>query len=193
MVAEARLAVEEGREAAMPDIAELANLNGISLSGLPTSAYPRAGAMAGESMGSGETITADDDQPEKQFGVPPKRASAVPVHLRTSSVQVEPATPPKWMVEEEAARQLAAKSNALPGEVENKTGGVTEEDKRLSRDSVTKSVVMRKGTKKERPTGESLALRWNAKSLIAVTHVLKLFGAEKDKMAVRSQTREWLH
>lgn len=156
MVAEARQAVEEGREAAMPDIADFAKLNGISLSGLPTSAYVRAGTTGGESTGSSQTITADDSQPEKRFGVTPKRASAVPVHLRTSSVQVEPATLPKWMVEEEAARQLAAKSKALPVEVENMTSGVIEDDRRLSRDSVTKSVVMRKGAKKERPTGEGL-------------------------------------
>jgi hypothetical protein len=145
----------------MPDIAQLAVLNGVSLPILPPTAMPILSEptptqAVGESTSSGETIS-PHDKPEKQFGVTPKRASVVPPHLRTSSVQVEPATPPKWMVEQ-AAEEAAAKSNELRVEVESKTSGVTEDDRRFSRDSMAKlgGVVVKKGPKKERPTGECL-------------------------------------
>ncbi|KIR96928.1 CAMK/CAMKL protein kinase [Cryptococcus deuterogattii 2001/935-1] len=43
-----------------------------------------------------------------RFGVTPDKATAIPSHLRTSSVQVEPATPPKWMTYEEAEERVQA-------------------------------------------------------------------------------------
>lgn len=55
---------------------------------------------------------------EHQFGVTPARASALPEHLRTSSVQVEPATPPKWMTYAEAeAKVKEANEWAKEGQV----------------------------------------------------------------------------
>ncbi|KAK8858890.1 hypothetical protein IAR55_003121 [Kwoniella newhampshirensis] len=91
---------------------------------------------------------------EHRFGVTPDKAAVVPAHLRTSSTQVEPATPPKWMTYAEAAEKIRA-ANAWMEE-HGKKG------------------------KKERPT---------------VSHVLKLFGAEKkeEKIHSRSNTPDPAH
>lgn len=43
-----------------------------------------------------------------RFGVTPDKATAIPSHLRTCSVQVEPATPPKWMTYAEAEERVQA-------------------------------------------------------------------------------------
>ncbi|WWD18784.1 hypothetical protein CI109_103239 [Kwoniella shandongensis] len=89
------------------------------------------------------------DSQEHRFGVTPDKNGSLPAHLRTSSTQVEPSTPPKWMTYAEAEEKVRA-ANAWMEE-QGKRG------------------------KKERPT---------------VSHVLKLFGAEKkeDKVQPRSNT-----
>ncbi|ORY31808.1 hypothetical protein BCR39DRAFT_80876 [Naematelia encephala] len=43
-----------------------------------------------------QSSTAHHEEPEHRFGVTPDK-KAIPEHLRTSSTQVEPATPPKWL------------------------------------------------------------------------------------------------
>lgn len=48
-----------------------------------------------------------------RFGVTPDKATAIPSHLRTSSVQVEPATPPKWMTYAEAEEKIQAANARL--------------------------------------------------------------------------------
>ncbi|WVQ96253.1 hypothetical protein IAU59_003357 [Kwoniella sp. CBS 9459] len=87
------------------------------------------------------------DAQEHRFGVTPDKASAIPMHLRTSSTQVEPSTPPKWMTMAEAEEKVKAANRWMEEQG-------------------------RKG-KKERPT---------------VSHVLKLFGTEKDKTASGSRS-----
>ncbi|WVQ73507.1 hypothetical protein IAR50_003079 [Cryptococcus sp. DSM 104548] len=52
---------------------------------------------------------------EHRFGVTPDKPSAIPAHLRTSSVQVEPSTPPQWMTYTEAEEKVRA-ANAWMGE-----------------------------------------------------------------------------
>ncbi|WVO18574.1 hypothetical protein L204_106293 [Cryptococcus depauperatus] len=46
------------------------------------------------------------DSQEHRFGVTPDKSNAIPHHLRTNSLQVEPSTPPKWMTYEEAEEQV---------------------------------------------------------------------------------------
>ncbi|WVF68723.1 hypothetical protein IAT40_003495 [Kwoniella sp. CBS 6097] len=87
------------------------------------------------------------DAQEHRFGVTPDKGSAIPMHLRTSSTQVEPSTPPKWMTMAEAEEKVKAANKWMEEQG-------------------------RKG-KKERPT---------------VSHVLKLFGAEKEKPASGSRS-----
>ncbi|OCF43528.1 CAMK/CAMKL protein kinase [Kwoniella heveanensis CBS 569] len=91
------------------------------------------------------------DAQEHRFGVTPDKVSAIPMHLRTSSTQVEPSTPPKWMTMAEAEEKVKAANKWMEEQG-------------------------RKG-KKERPT---------------VSHVLKLFGTEREKATggPRSNTPE---
>ncbi|WVQ84397.1 hypothetical protein IAT38_006549 [Cryptococcus sp. DSM 104549] len=48
------------------------------------------------------------DAQEHRFGVTPDKPGVIPVHLRTSSTQVEPSTPPKWMTYAEAEEKVKA-------------------------------------------------------------------------------------
>lgn len=99
---------------------------------------------------------------EHRFGLTPEKTVAIPKHLRTSSTQVEPATPPKWLTEQEAEEkaQRAADpaKSAETGKVEivEKGGKVAEVEKVEKERPTSKSdlAVVRKGGKKERPTGE---------------------------------------
>lgn len=89
-----------------------------------------------------------------RFGVTPDKATAIPSHLRTSSVQVEPATPPKWMTYEEAEERVQAanawleeqqqgrrkKERPTVGHVLKLFGG--EKEKVVSRSSTCKSVLL---------------------------------------------------
>ncbi|ODN74147.1 hypothetical protein L202_07598 [Cryptococcus amylolentus CBS 6039] len=45
---------------------------------------------------------------EHRSGVTPDKPNAIPAHLRTSSVQVEPSTPPQWMTYTEAEEKVKA-------------------------------------------------------------------------------------
>ncbi|WVQ65424.1 uncharacterized protein L199_003600 [Kwoniella botswanensis] len=81
---------------------------------------------------------------KKTFGLTPDKA--IPSHLRTSSTQVEPSTPPKWA------------TTAGPMDIKDAEEKIKMANKWLEEQG-------RKG-KKDRPT---------------VSHVLKLFGTEKER------------
>ena len=121
---EARKALSEGREPPLPVLS------------LPQEAQ--------------EEITRDS----QLFGVNNDEVSAIPAHLRTSSTQAEPATPPKWMTYEEAEEKVKQANAWVDGN-----------GPRLK-------------VKKERPTGKCLICQLD-KADIAVSHVLKLFGTDK--------------
>nr|XP_019013084.1 CAMK/CAMKL protein kinase [Kwoniella pini CBS 10737]OCF51865.1 CAMK/CAMKL protein kinase [Kwoniella pini CBS 10737] len=89
-------------------------------------------------------VAAEDQDIQKHFGLTPDKA--IPVHLRTSSTQVEPSTPSKW---ETGVRAMDIK------EAQEKVLAANEWLEEQSRKS-----------KKARPT---------------VSHVLKLFGTEKER------------
>ena len=78
------------------------------------------------------TLPSPDPAIEHRFGLTPDRANAVPEHLRTSSMQVEPATPSKCMSYEEAEERVR-QANAW---IENES---------------------KKQPKKDRPSGETCA------------------------------------
>jgi len=77
---------------------------------------------------------------QHQFGLTPNGKIAIPAHLRTSSTQVEPATPPRWMTYAEA-EETVKKANEGPW--------------RNSMSEEVGPVGFGKKVKKERPTGES--------------------------------------
>lgn len=87
IIEDARKAVAEGREP-----------------GLPVLSLPAELTTADPSTNSNviQTTVAH------RFGVTPDKATAIPSHLRTSSIQVEPATPPKWMTYAEAEEKIQA-------------------------------------------------------------------------------------
>nr|XP_018262002.1 CAMK/CAMKL protein kinase [Kwoniella dejecticola CBS 10117]OBR84160.1 CAMK/CAMKL protein kinase [Kwoniella dejecticola CBS 10117] len=86
----------------------------------------------------------EDQELQKHFGLTPDKA--IPSHLRTSSIQVEPSTPSKWATTGQTVDVKEAEAKVLAA---NKW--LEEQGKR---------------NKKERPT---------------VSHVLKLFGSEKER------------
>jgi hypothetical protein len=97
----------------------------------------------------GELVSLPDNgevqEQKHRFGVTPQKGEVIPPHLRTSSVQVEPATPPKWMTYEEAEEREDKDMKA--GNVRTETGE--------RRDEVE---IVRRGVKKERPAGKSMRL-----------------------------------
>ena len=110
---DARKALAEGREPPLPAL------------NLPTSiALPSSPDTA--------------ETPEHQIGVTPDKASTVPAHLRTCSTQVEPATPPKWMTEQDAKDRIKRANEWMERNEQQQ-------------------VVGKKAVKKERPSGESTA------------------------------------
>jgi protein-serine/threonine kinase len=133
IIGEARKALSEGREPPLP------------LLSLPTelAAHPAVQEI------------------QHQFGLTPNGKSAIPAHLRTSSTQVEPATPPRWMTYAEA-EETVKKANEGPW-----------------RNSTSEEVpaVYGKKVKKERPTGE-LDFCHIGHELTSVSHMMKLFGQE---------------
>ena len=112
MVEDARKALAEGREPPM----SLPFLN-MQLAISPTV------LAATRSITSGNATTVEVTE----------KLDAPPAHMRTSSTQVEPATPPKWISNEEA-EETVKQANAWAG-VEDKG-------------------VVKRPQKKERPTGE---------------------------------------
>lgn len=105
---------------------------------------------------------------QHQFGLTPsptsKSSSAVPAHLRTSSTQVEPSTPPKWMTFAEAEEKVREANRVWSNP--SKTGPRGYGDERGSARSgggldekqaerVSDQEVVFKKNKKERPTGMS--------------------------------------
>lgn len=77
---------------------------------------------------------------QHQFGLTPKGSNAVPAHLRTSSTQVEPATPPKWMTYAEAEEKVKQANQAWGSDESGPVQGLNGQFKK---------------NKKERPTGMS--------------------------------------
>lgn len=77
---------------------------------------------------------------QHQFGLTPDTKShpAIPAHLRTSSTQVEPATPPRYMTFAQAEETVRAANQGLG---------------RVSEESGVQPQVYGKKVKKERPTG----------------------------------------
>ena len=84
---------------------------------------------------------------QHQFGLTPKGpdgSSAIPAHLRTSSTQVEPSTPPKWMTFAEAEEKVKEANRAWSNSQASDEGAALGQE------------VQFKKNKKERPTGMSL-------------------------------------
>jgi hypothetical protein len=99
------------------------------------------------------TPPAEDDEgvtQEHRFGLTPNKAPAIPMHLRTSSTQVEPATPPKWMTEQDARERI---KKAEEEEVAKDKAQAANEQKRSSVGKADLAVI-KKGNKRDRPTGE---------------------------------------
>jgi hypothetical protein len=169
MVEEARKALAEGREIALPSIGMSEGLSLPKLSNTKPSARSFEGfetdALFAPPLPSSAAASAEIDKlakNQRRFGLSPEKASAIPAHLRTSSVQVEPATPPKWMVEQEAeekAREVKSKDTQVTFEEAHERPGAetaqVDEQVIEKRTSTAKldQVVIRKGAKKERPTG----------------------------------------
>lgn len=134
MVDEARKALAEGRELP-PGLLNLPAPS--SVAGLPLPAHlssathtvgskdldPRDGTIEPVADVTASALEKEEDvqvSNDKNFGVTPDKA--IPAHLRTSSTQVEPATPPKWMTYAEAEEKVKqanawveAKSQSQPG------------------------------------------------------------------------------
>ena len=120
------------------------------------------------------TVSTVSEDVKKIFGVTADQ-NPMPAHLRTASTQVEPATPPKWMTEQEAQERVkkALESTELAGSAP--------------------MGAMKRGQKKERPTGQYPGASQVDQSpdTSVVSHVLKLFGNDKsDKHVGRSHTRQ---
>lgn len=172
MVEEARKALAEGREIALPSVGMPGGLSLPKLSNTKPSArtferletdalfVPPLPSSGGAVASEADTSTRN----KRRFGLSPEKATTLPAHLRTSSVQVEPATPPKWMIEQEAAeeaRQAKPKDVQVTFEEELshlqvETAQVVEKvvEKRSSLGKMDQ-VIIRKGPKKDRPTGMS--------------------------------------
>lgn len=105
IVDEARRALAEGRELPLP---LLTIPTPATMAGLPT--VP--GATTSETEKTDTNLPTPRSRPVsdtvqdqvRMFGVSPQ--TAIPAHLRTSSVQVEPSTPPKWMTYAEAEERV---------------------------------------------------------------------------------------
>ncbi|KAK4689689.1 hypothetical protein P7C73_g420, partial [Tremellales sp. Uapishka_1] len=138
IVEQARQALAEGREPPVPL--------------LPLPADVSAKISAG---------TPPTPPPQHRFGVSPERA--IPPHLRTSSVQVEPATPPKWMTYAEAEERIREANQWIQDHSPVKQQQQHEQHRHQNR--------------KERPT---------------VSHMMKLFSGD-DKPSSRSNTPEPSH
>ncbi|WWC88336.1 uncharacterized protein L201_003246 [Kwoniella dendrophila CBS 6074] len=96
----------------------------------------------------------------KKFGLTPDKA--IPSHLRTSSTQVEPSTPPKWATNDSSSSSMI--NNTFKATVTTETK-IKEAEEKVKMANKWLEEQGRKG-KKERPT---------------VLHVLKLFGSEKER------------
>ena len=167
MVEEARKALAEGREVNLPSIglpagASLPKLSNTKPSSRSFEALEIDPLFAPPLPTAGEDLKTGNNK--RQFGLSPEKALAVPAHLRTSSIQVEPATPPKWMIEEEAEDlahrvtqpQARVSYNDEPAKRELAKG--EEKDKVVEKRSSMEmmgQVFLRKGPKKDRPTGTS--------------------------------------
>lgn len=118
IVDEARKALAEGRELPLPllTIPTPADMAGIP--GLPSMPSTITGTAQDTNPPTPRSATATNpaltsEERNRMFGVSPPKA--IPEHLRTSSVQVEPATPPKWMTYAEAEEKIR-KANVWMGE-----------------------------------------------------------------------------
>ena len=155
MVEDARKALAEGREPALPSLAlpeglTIPNVSVIS----PTSNESQSQVVTGE-----KEETEVDEAHQKRFGLTPPKTS-VPVHLRTSSTQVEPATPPKWMTEQQAEERARLAMQAEEEKVQQETKESAPLKNKQLREKKSGSfgeidlAVVKKGPKKERPNGE---------------------------------------
>lgn len=161
MVEDARKAIAEGRE---PALKSLTLPEGLAIPGLNIVPPPESASSVSTIKKDNSEVAETDRIQAKRFGLTPPKPTAIPSHLRTSSVQVEPATPPKWMTEQEAER---AKS-AIEGEAkewekaEDETPKASVPDVRELKEKKSGSfgrmdlAFVKKGPKKERPTGECL-------------------------------------
>ena len=150
MVEDARQALAEGREVPLPAVTLP---EGLTLPGLKVIA-PQTGLS---SPGTAQEVQGSSEKsPHRRFGLTPPKGSAVPAHLRTSSTQVEPATPPKWMTEQQAeerirlANEAAAQRPKQGAEVD----GHDAKEKNHGSTGRMDMAATKKGAKKDRPTGK---------------------------------------
>lgn len=120
IVQEARKAIAEGREMPLPllSLPNPESLIAAVKSGLsveqaaaiivPSQSAPALGpSSVSSSNGMGQDANdteENENEARRRFGVSPDKA--IPAHLRTSSTQVEPSTPPKWMTLAEAEERI---------------------------------------------------------------------------------------
>lgn len=128
IVEDARKALAEGREPPMPPLS-----------------YPdfvKQPEQASKTTAEKPQLEVTEHVPDSSAsrGLSPEKSASLPVHLRTCSTQVEPATPPKWMTYKQA-------------EERDRAAGEQEYLDRPQSGSVD-AVVVRNVPKKERPTGK---------------------------------------
>ena len=129
MVQDARQALAEGREPHLPSLS------------IPSDVLAKVTEARKDEQAQTSATGAHTSEQQHRFGVTPDRLSAVPAHLRTSSIQVEPATPPRWMTEQEAEERVQRANQEAVTEVTN-------------RPTSAEVAVVKKAAKKERPAGE---------------------------------------
>jgi hypothetical protein len=150
MVEDARQALAEGREVPLPAVTLP---EGLTLPGLNVIA-PQTGVSHPET--AQEVQGSSEKSPHRRFGLTPPKGSAVPAHLRTSSTQVEPATPPKWVTEQEAEERVRLANEATAQKPKQLPGVDGQDAKEKIYESMAKieSGATKKGVKKDRATGK---------------------------------------
>jgi hypothetical protein len=105
IVQEARKAIAEGREMPLP-LLSLPNPESLiaAVKGEVSAEQAVQAATLAPVPAVSATDAETDEEARRRFGVSPDKA--LPVHLHTSSTQVEPSTPPKWMTYAEAEERI---------------------------------------------------------------------------------------
>lgn len=197
MIEEARKALAEGRELSLPSVGLPEGPS------LPKLSNTKPSARSFEALDTDTmfipplpTLTSEEEKnakSQRRFGLSPEKSSAIPAHLRTSSVQVEPATPPKWMVEQEAeerARTVKEAQVTFEDESMQQPQAAVVEKVEEKRSSLGKmdQVFVRKGPKKDRPTGKSTLNLMFRKSDSSVTRSQAFWHGERQSTRTRQHS-----
>ena len=144
IVTDARTALAEGREPPLPVLTLPSDIE----TRLTDADLPKRSSSL-HAAEQGITIVS----PPKS-NVEPNSLNALPAHLRTSSTQVEPATPPKWLTYEEAEARVKAANEWIerngPKKIKKERSGVFgifgQKDKRHSGASISEVSSLCRGS-----------------------------------------------